>query len=59
VVVLGAGEAGETAVDTEAIAHKLLADGLKPSKAARELAQIAGISGDEAYEIVRGLRPGS
>jgi 16S rRNA (cytidine1402-2'-O)-methyltransferase len=58
-IVLGAGDAGDAEVDTEAIARKLLADGLKPSRAARELAQIAGISGDAAYEIIRGLGPGS
>lgn len=59
VIVLGSGNVADEAVDTEAIARKLLADGLKPSKAARELAQIAGISGDAAYEIIRTLRSGS
>lgn len=46
--------AGDTNPDL--IAAKLIADGLKPSKAARELAQITGIGSDEAYEIIRGLR---
>lgn len=59
VIVLGTGDAAEDSVDTEGVARKLLADGLKPSKAARELAQIASISGDAAYEIIRGLRSGS
>lgn len=56
VIVLGGGGvvAGDT--DVNAIAHRLLADGLKPSKAARELAQIAGIGGEEAYELIRSLR---
>ena len=58
VIVLGRGDVADEAVDAEAIARKLLADGLKPSKAARELAQIAGISSDAAYEIIRGLRTG-
>lgn len=42
--------------DTVELARRLLADGLKPSKAARELARIAGISGAEAYSIVHSLR---
>ncbi len=39
--------------DVDAIAGQLLADGLKPSKAARELARIAEIAGEEAYAVVR------
>lgn len=56
VIVLAGSDvvAGDT--NPESIAIKLIADGLKPSKAARELAQIAGISGDEAYDIIRSLR---
>jgi 16S rRNA (cytidine1402-2'-O)-methyltransferase len=54
VIVVGPGKPGaEAETDTSALARRLLADGLKPSKAARELARIAGISGDEAYGIVR------
>lgn len=55
IVVSGADVvAGDT--NAESIARTLLAEGLKPSRAARELAQITGISGDEAYEIVRRSR---
>lgn len=43
-------------INPKSIARSLLADGLKPSKAARELAQITGLSGDEAYTIIRDLR---
>jgi 16S rRNA (cytidine1402-2'-O)-methyltransferase len=54
VIVIGRGTPDDDAgTDTSALARRLLADGLKPSKAARELARIAGISGDEAYGIVR------
>ncbi len=54
VIVVGPAEAaGETESDLPGLARRLLADGLKPSKAARELAAIAGIPGDEAYAIVR------
>lgn len=56
VIVIGSGQAAEQEGDPESVARQLLADGLKPSRAARELAQIAGISGDEAYAIVRGLK---
>ncbi len=42
--------------DTHELAQRLLAEGLKPSKAARELAKIAGISGADAYEVVRSAR---
>jgi len=56
VIVVGPSTAqADAATDTTALASRLLADGLKPSKAARELARIAGISGDEAYAIVRGI----
>lgn len=54
VVVVGpARETGEAMLDLSGLARRLLADGLKPSKAARELASIAGIPGDEAYAVVR------
>lgn len=56
VLVVGAGAVVEQVGDAESIARQLLADGLKPSKAARELAQIAGITGDEAYAIIRSLK---
>ena len=42
--------------DVSGLAGRLLADGMKPSRAARELAKIAGIPSEEAYEIVRSVR---
>jgi 16S rRNA (cytidine1402-2'-O)-methyltransferase len=54
VIVVGpVGDVAEAGTDLQSLARRLLADGLKPSKAARELASIAGIPGDEAYAIVR------
>ncbi len=44
--------------DVTALASRLLADGMKPSRAARELATIAGIPSDEAYRIVRSVPRG-
>ena len=46
------------AVDVAGLAERLLADGMKPSRAARELANIAGISSEEAYELVRSVQKG-
>jgi 16S rRNA (cytidine1402-2'-O)-methyltransferase len=56
IVVSPAGreEAVET-VDAAGLAARLLAEGMKPSRAARELAKIAGIPSEEAYEIVRSV----
>ena len=56
VIVVGSGDVVASDIDLAAIAQRLLADGLKPSKAARELASIANIGSDEAYEIIRALR---
>lgn len=56
VTVVGAGDVVAGNIDVESIAQRLIADGLKPSKAARELASIADIGSDEAYELIRGLR---
>ncbi|MDQ4045116.1 MAG: 16S rRNA (cytidine(1402)-2'-O)-methyltransferase [Chloroflexota bacterium] len=42
--------------DANAIAARLLADGTKPSKAARELARITGMSSGEAYTVVRSVQ---
>ena len=54
VIVVGPADIPDRAeADLPELARRLLADGLKPSKAARELAAIAGIAGDEAYAIVR------
>ena len=56
VIVVGAApDVAAVSTDARELARRLLADGLKPSKAARELASIAGIGGDEAYAIVRGI----
>jgi 16S rRNA (cytidine1402-2'-O)-methyltransferase len=57
VIVVGpAVEIEGVGADLPQLARRLLADGLKPSRAARELASIAGIPGDEAYAIVREIR---
>ncbi len=60
VIVVSAAERSEAteATDVTALASRLLADGMKPSRAARELAKIAGISSEEAYEIVRSVPRG-
>lgn len=54
-IVIVTGPAADEAAGTDArsLIRRLLADGLKPSKAAREVAAIAGIPGDEAYALVR------
>lgn len=56
VVVIGEGDVVAGNIDVHSIAKRLLDEGIKPSKAARELAGIANIGSDEAYEIIRGLR---
>ncbi|HYH13308.1 MAG TPA: 16S rRNA (cytidine(1402)-2'-O)-methyltransferase [Thermomicrobiales bacterium] len=43
----------ETGEDPSALARRLLADGMKPSKAARELAKITGMTSERAYEVIR------
>lgn len=57
VIVVGAAsrESGPVSeqTDVRALAERLLADGLKPSRAARELAKITGMSGSDAYDLVR------
>jgi 16S rRNA (cytidine1402-2'-O)-methyltransferase len=54
VIVVGPAAAGEASgTDARALVRRLLGDGIKPSKAAREVAAIAGIPGDEAYALVR------
>ncbi|HVL25887.1 MAG TPA: hypothetical protein VM450_17480, partial [Thermomicrobiales bacterium] len=59
VIVVGeAEEAAGEASDVRALVRRLLADGLKPSRAAREAAAIAGIASDEAYAIVREVAAG-
>lgn len=56
VIVVEGGDVVADDIDLDSIARQLLADGLKPSRAARELANIANIGSDAAYEIIRGLR---
>lgn len=55
-IVVGAAapiEGAASVEDASAIASRLLADGTRPSKAARELARITGIPSAEAYGIIR------
>lgn len=59
VIVVGAGEAVSFAPDADgarSMAAALLADGTKPSTAAREIARVFGMAGEEAYALVRSLR---
>jgi 16S rRNA (cytidine1402-2'-O)-methyltransferase len=56
-VVIVVGEAviehgGDPGQDSTSLARSLLRGGMKPSKAARELSAITGITATEAYEIV-------
>ncbi|MGI8976160.1 MAG: 16S rRNA (cytidine(1402)-2'-O)-methyltransferase [Thermomicrobiales bacterium] len=60
VVIVVAEAASESETPTEQsdarqLAARLVADGLKPSRAARELAKITGLSGSEAYDLVRSV----
>lgn len=55
VIVVGGGEEQADGGNAEEIARSLIAQGLKPARAARELAQILGIPGDEAYALIRSL----
>lgn len=58
VIVIGAAE-GEVAgneLDIEGLARALLAQGMKPSKAARELAAASGVDSSTAYELVQRVR---
>ena len=54
VIVVGPAAAGDAAgIDARSLVRRLLEDGIKPSKVAREVAVISGIPGDEAYALVR------
>ncbi|MGC4192200.1 MAG: SAM-dependent methyltransferase, partial [Thermomicrobiales bacterium] len=53
VVIGGESRAVEVGMDPERVVRALLAQGMKPSRAAREAAAITGLSGSEAYELVR------
>lgn len=58
IVIAGAPVDGtsDDLTDHRQLAMRLLAEGLKPSRAARELATITGISGADAYALVRSVR---
>ena len=53
IIVDGPGEANEEREGADAMARRMLAEGLKPSRAARELSAILNIPGAEAYDLVR------
>lgn len=53
VIVIGGEVHVSTGMDPERVARALLAQGMKPSKAAREVAAITGLAGSDAYELVR------
>lgn len=54
VLVVGGGDEGSRPVgDVPALIRRLLKEGHKPSKVARDVASISGISGSEAYARVR------
>jgi 16S rRNA (cytidine1402-2'-O)-methyltransferase len=53
IAVGGAEVTGETSSSAESVVRGLLADGLKPSRAAREVAAILNMPGAEAYDLVR------
>ncbi len=56
-IVVDAAEAsGGESVNAASLAERLLAEGMKPSRAARELARITGTASDQAYAIVRSAR---
>lgn len=54
VIVVGAEiDSAKDGSEAEAAIRKLLDDGLKPSRVAREASAITGVSGSDAYELVR------
>lgn len=56
VIVIGAAEEQIGFGNAEEIARSLIGQGLKPARAARELSQILGIPGDEAYALIRSIK---
>lgn len=57
-IVVGEAPQASTPVDEneiEALAHSILQQGVKPSKAARELSSIAGVTAAEAYALIQRL----
>lgn len=60
VIVVGAPDDCEAeGGDVEAVIRQLLADGARPSRAAREASAITGLSGSDAYELVRRVARGA
>jgi 16S rRNA (cytidine1402-2'-O)-methyltransferase len=55
-VIGGAEKKGSDAADVDIIAASILDQGVKPSRAARELSELAGIDSAEAYEVVRRIQ---
>ncbi len=57
VLVVGAAEAGEATPgdDVEGLARSILAQGVKPSRAARELSGITGLDAATAYALIQRL----
>lgn len=53
IVIGGETQAAEPSLDPERVVRALLAQGMKPSRAARETAAITGLSGADAYDLVR------
>lgn len=53
VIVVGPATASGDAGDIEDVIRRLLMDGVKPSRVAREVSAIAGLPADEAYALVR------
>lgn len=56
VIIVGAGDVVAGNINVEQVAKRLISEGLKPSKAARELAGIAGIGSDEAYDVIQRVK---
>ncbi|MGN6485171.1 MAG: 16S rRNA (cytidine(1402)-2'-O)-methyltransferase [Thermomicrobiales bacterium] len=53
IVIGGEPRTAEPSLDPERVVRALLAQGMKPSRAARETAAITGLSGADAYDLVR------
>lgn len=56
VIIVGEGDVVASDINVDLLAQRLIAEGLKPSKAARQLAEIASISSDDAYEIIQRVK---
>jgi len=57
VIVVGAGaEDSSPEIDVRAVIRNLLAEGMKPSRVAREAAALTGIAGSDVYALVRTIQ---